>query len=47
MTRPEDLDPKSQAWIHARVESAPELSESQRTRLEALFAGGDPEAGDG
>jgi hypothetical protein len=37
--RPEDLDPQSQARIRRQVERASELSEYQRARLEALFAG--------
>jgi hypothetical protein len=35
--RLEDLDPKSQAWIRAQVDKAPELNLHQRAQLEALF----------
>jgi hypothetical protein len=40
-TRPEDLPPEQQAWIRRQVDRAPELSESQRAGLSAIFDGGD------
>ena len=39
--RPDDLPLAQQAWIKAQVDRAPELSESQRAGLSAIFDGGD------
>ena len=37
ITRPEDLDPESQAWIREQVDRAPELSDRQQARLRMIF----------
>jgi hypothetical protein len=46
VTRPEDLPLDQQAWIRRQVDRAPELSESQRARLEPLLRGAADEQAD-
>jgi hypothetical protein len=45
ISRLEDLDPESQAWVRRQLAKAKPLSEYQQARLESLFGQDDGEAG--